>query len=60
MMRLKNRDMSMTTPWPSDAPARLEPAPRAWTGMRCPAAHRTVAATSSAVRGRTTASGHTS
>ena len=49
----------MTMPGPSEPPATLEPAPRACTVIWCSAAHRTVAATSSVVRGRTTASGHT-
>ena len=59
-MRRRKRPQSMTTPGPSEPPATLEPAPRGCTGIWRSAAHRTVAATSSVVRGRTTASGQTS
>ena len=59
-IRRMNREQSITTPGPSGPPARLDPAPRGCTGTPRSAAQRTVAATSSAVRGRTTASGQIS
>jgi hypothetical protein len=59
-IRRMKRLQSITTPVPSGPPQMLDPAPRAWTGMPRSAAQATVAATSSADRGRTTASGQTS
>ena len=51
------RDRSMTMPGPMVWPARLVPAPRGVTVTPRRFATRTVAATSSACRGKTTPSG---
>ncbi len=51
------RDRSTTTPAPTVCPARLVPAPRAVSETPSSPATRTVATTSSAVRGNTTPRG---
>ena len=57
MIRRMNRAVSITMPLPSASPAIPVPAPRGWIAMPRSAAQPTVAATSSADRGRTTTSG---
>ena len=56
-IRRMDREQSMTTPGPRLPPQTLDPPPRACTGTPRSAAQATVAATSSADRGRTTTSG---
>lgn len=53
------REKSTTTPLPTALPAMDVPPPRLTTGVRVSAHARTVATTSSTVRGNTTASGRT-